>query len=101
VLERFAGLCGGAQVWILALVGSRANEVLREQLGHGLAVAGTSAGATALATSPDGALRAALDLAAPADPVLLTYEKLAPVQELLTDLAATLSRAGGPGAASP
>jgi hypothetical protein len=101
VLERFVGLCGGTQVWILALVGSRANEVLREQLGHGPAVAGTSAGATAVATSPDGALRAALDLAAPADPVLLTYEKLAPVQELLTDLAATLSRAGGPGAASP
>ena len=52
MLERFVGLCGGTQLWILALVGSRANEVLREQLGHGLVVAGTSAGATALAASP-------------------------------------------------
>ncbi len=77
MLERFVGLCGGTQVWILALVGFRANEVLREQLGHGLVVAGTSAGATVLATSPDGALRAALGLAGPANPVLLTYEKLA------------------------
>ena len=54
-----------------------------------------------MATSPDGVLRAALDLAAPANPVLLTYEKLAPVQDLLADLGATLSRADGPGAASP
>ena len=35
------------------------------------------------------------------EPVLLTYEKLAPVQGLLADLGATLSRAGGPGPASP
>ena len=39
---------GGDQSRILALVGSRANEVLREQLSQGLVVAGTSAGATAL-----------------------------------------------------
>ena len=42
------------------------------------------------ATGPAGALRAALDLAAPADPVLLTYEKLAPVQEALAALGAAL-----------
>jgi len=41
-------ITGGDQSRILALVGSRANEVLREQLGRGLIVAGTSAGATAL-----------------------------------------------------
>jgi len=40
------------------------------------------------ATGPDGALHAALALAAPADPVLLTYEKLEPVQEMLTSLGA-------------
>jgi cyanophycinase len=39
---------GGDQSRILALVGSRANDILREQLGRGLVVAGTSAGATAL-----------------------------------------------------
>ncbi len=39
---------GGDQSRILALVGSRANDVLREQLARGLVVAGTSAGATAL-----------------------------------------------------
>ena len=49
------------------------------------------------ATGPDGALRAALSLAAPADPVLLTYEKLAPFQELLADLGATLSGRTAPG----
>ena len=39
---------GGDQSRILALVGSRANDVLREQLSRGLVVAGTSAGATAM-----------------------------------------------------
>ena len=39
---------GGDQSRILALVGSRANDILREQLGRGLVVAGTSAGATAM-----------------------------------------------------
>lgn len=68
---------GGDQSRILALVGSRTNDILREQLGHGLVVAGTSAGATALA------------LAAPSDPVLLTYEKLDPVRDLLAGLGAT------------
>jgi hypothetical protein len=40
------------------------------------------------ATGPDGALRAALSLAAPTSPVLLTYKNLAPVQDLLTGLGA-------------
>jgi hypothetical protein len=40
------------------------------------------------ADGPDGALRAALTLPAPADPVLLTYEKLEPVQEILASLGA-------------
>jgi cyanophycinase len=39
---------GGDQSRIRALVGSRANEVLRQRLSAGLVVAGTSAGATAL-----------------------------------------------------
>ena len=39
---------GGDQSRILALVGSRANDILRERLGRGLVVAGTSAGATAM-----------------------------------------------------
>jgi cyanophycinase len=39
---------GGDQSRILALVGSRANDILREQLGRGLVVAGTSTGATAM-----------------------------------------------------
>jgi cyanophycinase len=39
---------GGDQSRILALVGSRANDILRDQLGRGLVVAGTSAGATAM-----------------------------------------------------
>jgi cyanophycinase len=39
---------GGDQSRILSLVGSRANDILREQLGRGLVVAGTSAGATAM-----------------------------------------------------
>ena len=42
---------GGDQSRILALVGSRANDVLREQLSRGLVVAGTSAGATAMGTT--------------------------------------------------
>ena len=101
VLERFAGLCGGAQVWILALVGSRANEVLREQLGHGLAVAGTSAGATALATSPDGTLRAALDLATPANPRIAHLREARPGPGAAGGPGSHAFRAGGPGAASP
>ena len=39
---------GGDQSRIRALVGSRTNDILRERLGHGLVVAGTSAGATAM-----------------------------------------------------
>jgi cyanophycinase len=39
---------GGDQSRILALIGSAANDILREQLSRGLVVAGTSAGATAL-----------------------------------------------------
>jgi cyanophycinase len=39
---------GGDQSRILALVGSRANDILHEQLDRGLVVAGTSAGATAM-----------------------------------------------------
>jgi cyanophycin synthetase len=42
------------------------------------------------ASGPDEALRAALALASPADPVLLTYEKLAPVQASLAALLSTL-----------
>jgi cyanophycinase len=41
-------ICGGDQSRLRTLVGSRCNEVLRERLAAGLAVAGTSAGATAL-----------------------------------------------------
>jgi cyanophycin synthetase len=41
------------------------------------------------AGGPDDALRSALALASPADPVLLTYETLAPVRELLDSLGAT------------
>jgi cyanophycin synthetase len=48
----------------------------------------------AAACGPDEALRSALALASPADPVLLTYEKLAPVQALL---AACGARPGPPG----
>jgi cyanophycinase len=40
--------CGGDQSRLQSLVGSRVNEQLRERLGDGLVVAGTSAGATAL-----------------------------------------------------
>jgi cyanophycinase len=39
---------GGDQSRILALVGSRANDILREQLARGVVIAGTSAGATAM-----------------------------------------------------
>lgn len=39
---------GGDQSRIRALVGSRTNDVLRERLADGIAIAGTSAGATAL-----------------------------------------------------
>ena len=39
---------GGDQSRIRALVGSRANDILRERLADGLVVAGTSAGATAM-----------------------------------------------------
>ncbi len=50
VLRQATGVffSGGDQSRIRALVGSRTNEVLAERLGHGLVVAGTSAGATAL-----------------------------------------------------
>jgi cyanophycinase len=41
-------ISGGDQSRIRALVGSRANDVLRERLATGLVVAGTSAGATAM-----------------------------------------------------
>ncbi len=47
------------------------------------------------AGGPDDALRCALALASPADPVLLTYETLAPVRELLDSLGAT-AWTGGP-----
>ena len=47
------------------------------------------------AGGPDDALRCALALASPADPVLLTYETLAPVRELLDSLGAT-AWPGGP-----
>jgi len=40
------------------------------------------------ASGPEEALRTALALASPAGPVLLTYEKLAPIQDLLTRLGA-------------
>jgi cyanophycin synthetase len=46
------------------------------------------------AGGPEDALRAALALAAPGDPVLLTYEKLAPIQDLLVTLGATPGRHG-------
>ena len=39
---------GGDQSRLRTLVGSRTNDILREQLAHGLVVAGTSAGATAM-----------------------------------------------------
>ena len=42
---------GGDQSRLRTLVGSRANDVLREQLSRGLVVAGTSAGATAMGTT--------------------------------------------------
>jgi cyanophycin synthetase len=48
------------------------------------------------AGGPDEALRAALALASPADPVLLTYETLGPVHDLLTGLGA-IACPGGPG----
>ena len=41
------------------------------------------------ADGPEDALRSALALAAPSDPVLLTYEKLDPVRDLLAGLGAT------------
>ncbi len=41
------------------------------------------------ADGPHDALRCALALAAPSDPVLLTYEKLGPVRDLLAGLGAT------------
>jgi cyanophycin synthetase len=41
------------------------------------------------ADGPEDALRCALALAAPSDPVLLTYEKLGPVRDLLAGLGAT------------
>jgi cyanophycinase len=40
--------CGGDQSRLRTLVGSRTNDILRDRLGTGLVVAGTSAGATAL-----------------------------------------------------
>ena len=40
--------CGGDQSRLRTLVGSRTNEILRDQLSAGLVVAGTSAGATAM-----------------------------------------------------
>jgi cyanophycinase len=40
--------CGGDQSRLRTLVGSRTNDLLRELLGQGLVVAGTSAGATAM-----------------------------------------------------
>jgi cyanophycin synthetase len=41
------------------------------------------------ASGPEDALRCALALAAPSDPVLLTYEKFGPVRDLLAGLGAT------------
>ncbi len=41
------------------------------------------------ATGPEDALRCALALAGPSDPVLLLYEQLGPVQDLLTAVGAT------------
>jgi cyanophycin synthetase len=41
------------------------------------------------AGGPEDALRWALALASPADPVLLTYEQLGPVRDLLAGLGAT------------
>jgi cyanophycin synthetase len=46
------------------------------------------------ACGPEDALRCALALAAPSDPVLLTYEKLGPVRDLLGVLGATPWPAG-------
>jgi cyanophycin synthetase len=43
---------------------------------------------TATASGPAGALRTALSLAGPGDPVLFVYEKLAPVHETLASLGA-------------
>ncbi len=48
------------------------------------------------AGGPDEALRSALALASPADPVLLTYETLGPVRDLLDGLGA-IACPGGPG----
>jgi hypothetical protein len=42
----------------------------------------------ATASGPASALRTALSLAGPADPVLFVYEKLAPAQEALAALGA-------------
>jgi hypothetical protein len=50
------------------------------------------------AGGPDEALRSALALASPADPVLLTYETLGPVRDLLDGLGA-IACPGGPGQA--
>jgi cyanophycin synthetase len=50
------------------------------------------------AGGPDEALRTALALASPADPVLLTYETLGPVRDLLDGLGA-IACPGGPGQA--
>jgi cyanophycin synthetase len=50
------------------------------------------------AAGPDQALRRALGLAAPGDPVLFLYEKLAPVQEVLGSLGAVTWPAGAPAA---
>jgi len=44
------------------------------------------------AGGPEDALRCALALASPADPVLLTYEQLGPVRDLLAGLGATAWR---------
>jgi hypothetical protein len=41
------------------------------------------------ATGPEDALRCALALAYPSDPVLLLYERFGPVQDLLPALVAT------------
>jgi cyanophycin synthetase len=57
------------------------------------------------ADGPEDALRRALALASPADPVLLTYEELGPVRELLDGLGARPWTAGpwtaGPWTAGP
>lgn len=50
LLEKATGVffTGGDQARLRTLVGSRTNDILRERLAHGLIIAGTSAGATAM-----------------------------------------------------